>query len=216
MHKNKINILIDRIKGDFIADTSGHDWHHIMRVYNNSIYIQSIEGGDLEIISLGALLHDISDYKLNGGHADKGGEVSAEILKELGYDESTIKTVAELVDHISYKGANVADKVVSIEQQIVQDADRLDAIGAMGVARAFAYGGHKNRPIYAPEVNPEMHDSFEKYADSKSHTINHFYEKLLLLKDRMHTDTAKQMANERHVFMEQFLAQFYKEWNAEN
>ena len=212
----KIDILISKIKSNFENDFSGHDWHHILRVYQNSLHIQSIEGGNLEIVSLGALLHDISDHKMNGGQINKGGEEASKILFEIGYDHSIIDQVAQLVDNVSYKGANVSDKAISIEQQIVQDADRLDAIGAIGIARAFAFGGNKNRPIYSPKVNPVLHNSFEQYAHSKSHTINHFYEKLLLLKDRMHTETGKKMAAERHEYMEKFLKQFYKEWNTEN
>lgn len=214
--EQEINTLTDRIKSRFENDFSGHDWHHIMRVYQNAMHIQSIEGGDAELVSLGALLHDISDHKMNGGLINKGGEEASIILTELGYDPSMIAKVAVLVDNISYKGALVSDKVISLEQQIVQDADRLDAIGAIGIARAFAFGGNKNRPIYTPETTPEMHSSFQQYATSKSHTINHFYEKLLLLKDRMHTKTGKKMAEERHRFMKDFLEQFYKEWKAEN
>lgn len=213
---DNVNRLISKIKRHFENDFSGHDWHHILRVYRNAMYIQSVEGGDAEIVSLGALLHDISDHKMNGGLLNKGGEEAAKILREIGYDDDTIFKVAELVDNISYKGAQVEDKVISLEQQIVQDADRLDAIGAIGIARAFAYGGNRNRPMYTPEVGPVLHDSFEQYAHAKSHTINHFYEKLLLLKDRMHTATGKRMAEERHQVMEDFLAQFYKEWNAEH
>ncbi len=213
---NKTDTLISKIKSHFENDFSGHDWHHILRVYRNAMYIQSIEGGDAEIVSLGALLHDISDHKMNGGLMNKGGEEASKILSEIGYEKETIEKVAELVDNISYKGAQVNDKVISLEQQIVQDADRLDAIGAIGIARAFAFGGNKNRPIYTPEIDPVLHDSFEQYANSKSHTINHFYEKLLLLKDRIHTKTGKRMAEERHQVMEDFLKQFYKEWNSEN
>lgn len=210
-----IEALISRIRSHFENDFSGHDWHHIMRVYRNALYIQAKEGGDREIVALGALLHDISDHKMNGGQLDKGGEEAARILLDMNVGQDTVDKVSLLVDNISYKGANVADKVISLEQQIVQDADRLDAIGAIGIARAFAFGGNRNRPIYEPEIQAELHDSFEQYAHAKSHTVNHFYEKLLLLKDRMHTETGKRMAEERHVFMENFLRQFYKEWNAE-
>lgn len=212
----KINLLIEHIKPFFEQDNSGHDWFHIQRVYENALYIQSFEGGDPEVVALTALLHDISDHKLNGGHMNKGGEEAAKVLRQLEYDPVIIDRVSALIDHISYKGSHVADKAICIEQQIVQDADRLDAIGAIGIARAFAYGGHKDRPMYTPHIQPEIHDSFEKYANAKSHTINHFYEKLLLLKDRMHTETGKRMAQERHDFMELFLKQFYKEWNSEN
>ena len=211
----QIQKLVDKIRSQFEHDTSGHDWHHIMRVYRTSMHIQQHEGGDAEIIALGALLHDISDHKMNGGILNHGGIVTAGILEEMGYPAETIAQVSLLVDNISFKGANVNDKTISLEQQIVQDADRLDAIGAIGIARAFAYGGHKNRPMYVPETAPELHDSFEAYASSGTHTINHFYEKLLLLKDRMHTETARKIAAARHDVMVRFLDQFYKEWNSE-
>lgn len=209
----KIIKLQGDIQSHFENDTSGHDWFHIMRVYKNALIIQQQEGGNAELVALGALLHDISDHKMNGGILNKGGEVAAGILKNHGFEHQLIEKVVELVDNVSYKGAKVEDKIISLEQQIVQDADRLDAIGAIGIARAFAFGGHKNRPMYIPDLKHELHDSFEQYANAKSHTINHFHEKLLLLKDRMHTPSAKKMAMERHDIMVQFLDQFYKEWD---
>lgn len=212
---HKINLLIHKIKGQFESDSSGHDWYHILRVFELSKYIQAHEGGDEIVVQLGALLHDISDHKMNGGKLNHGGIVSRQLLEEVEFDPEIIEKVVKLVDHISYKGALVKDEIISLEQQIVQDADRLDAIGAIGIARAFAYGGAKNRPMYVPDAAPELHTSFEQYASSQSHTVNHFYEKLLLLKDRMHTPTAKKIAAKRHQFMEDFLTQFYKEWNAE-
>ncbi|TXI85499.1 MAG: HD domain-containing protein [Crocinitomicaceae bacterium] len=212
---HKINLIIDKIQNHFINDTSGHDWFHILRVYKLSQYIQSHEGGDEIVVQLGALLHDISDHKLNGGLLNDGGVVARQLLEELDFDAETIEKVVLLVDNISYKGALVQDKIISLEQQIVQDADRLDAIGAIGIARAFAYGGSKNRPMFTPDFSPEMHSSFEQYAHAESHTINHFYEKLLLLKDRMHTETAKRIAEKRHRLMEEFLDNFYNEWNTE-
>lgn len=148
---------------------------------------------------------------MNGGILNHGGVIAKEILVELNYSVEIIDQVVALVDNISFKGALVEDKKISLEQQIVQDADRLDAIGAVGIARAFAFGGNKNRPIYQSNVEPTLHDSFEDYAVSKSHTINHFYEKLLLLKDRFNTETGKKLAVERHQVMENFLNQFFKE-----
>lgn len=208
--------LIDKIKeivyAEFLHEATGHDWHHIERVYSNACYIQSIEGGNKTIIELAALLHDISDHKFNGGKLDEGGKVAYNLLMENGCDEKTAETVRQIVDSVSFKGANVEDKMTMLEGKIVQDADRLDALGAIGIARAFAFGGNRNRPIYDPSSSPVLHDSFDTYAASKSHTINHFYEKLLLLKDRLHTQTAKKMGEERHIYMENFLSQFYDEW----
>ena len=208
--------LIETIKNivysSFQNDATGHDWHHIERVYNMSIYLHEKEGGDKTVIELAALLHDISDHKLNGGKLNIGGQVGYELLRKNGCPKIIAEKVRCIIDSVSFKGANVKDKTTSWEAKIVQDADRLDAIGAIGIARAFAYGGNKNRPIFEPEVKPTFHDSFEQYAKDKSHTINHFHEKLLLLKDRLHTDTAIIIGNERHQFMRAFLEQFNKEW----
>jgi uncharacterized protein len=163
-------------------------------------------------VRLLAILHDVSDHKLNGGKLNQGGIEAAKIMRKIGINADIIDIVSPLVDEISFKGAAVSDKNSSLESKIVQDADRLDAIGAIGIARAFAYGGSRGRPMYAPEIAAELHDSFEVYANAKSHTINHFHEKLLLLADRMHTKTGIELAKERHDFMIQFLAQFHKEW----
>lgn len=209
-----IEKVYEKVKAQFESDTTGHDWHHIQRVVDVALYLQDKEGGDREIVELAALLHDISDHKLNGGKLNHGGEVATEILNELGFPSEKTLKIAKIIDGVSYKGAGVADKMNTLEGRIVQDADRLDAIGAIGIARAFAYGGHNNRPIYSPEAVPEMHDSFENYVNGKSHTINHFYEKLLLLKDRLHTDTAREIGLQRHNFMEKYLEQFFNEWNS--
>ena len=202
------------IKEQFSGEGSGHDWYHIERVYKMACAIQDKEGGDREIVELAALLHDISDHKLNGGKLNAGGNEARKLLLELNYDPERTERIAQIVDSVSYKGALVEDQMDSLEGKIVQDADRLDAIGAIGVARAFAFGGSRNRPLYEPESTPELHENFEHYARSQSHTINHFYEKLLLLKNRLHTDTARKIGEERHEFMERFLDQFYSEWNA--
>jgi uncharacterized protein len=211
-----VKTILEHVKNQFESDTTGHDWFHIERVYKMACHLQAKEGGDLEIIQLAALLHDISDHKMNGGKLNEGGNVALQLLLENGYEEKKAKIVANIVDGVSFKGALVKDLQISIEGKIVQDADRLDAIGAMGIARAFAYGGSKNRPIYEPSVLPELHDDFKKYATAKSHTINHFYEKLLLLKDRLHTKTAQVIGLKRHQIMEAFLVQFYDEWNLTN
>jgi uncharacterized protein len=202
------------IKEQFSGEGSGHDWHHIERVYKMACAIQEKEGGDREIVELAALLHDISDHKLNGGKLNAGGGEARKILQSLNYDKEKTELIAKIVDGVSYKGAHVKDQMDSLEGKIVQDADRLDAIGAIGIARAFAYGGSRNRPLYEPEQSPEMHNSFEQYANAQSHTVNHFYEKLLLLKNRLNTATARKIGEERHEFMERFLDQFYSEWNA--
>jgi uncharacterized protein len=208
-----MNLLIAYLKEKFKTDATGHDWHHIERVYRNALFIQEKEGGDQQIIALTSLLHDIDDHKFNGGKLNNGKETAYALLIEFNFDKHIAQKVSELVDEISYKGNGVKDQMSCLESKIVQDADRLDAIGAIGIARAFAYGGNKNRPIYEPEMLPQYFDQFEQYANNKSHTINHFYEKLLLLKDRMHTETGKKLAMERDLFLKQFLTQFEKEWN---
>lgn len=207
--------IINEIKSQFLHDHSGHDWHHIERVYKLAVHIQSEVGGDLEVVELAALLHDISDHKMNGGKLNDGGNVAREILSKYEISNEKIEHVCSVIDSVSYKGANVADSTSSLEAKIVQDADRLDAIGAIGIARAFAYGGNKNRPIYVPDMKAELHDTFEAYANAEGHTINHFYEKLLLLKDRLHTPTAKNIGEKRHQIMLNFLSDFYAEWNSE-
>lgn len=209
--------VVDRIsvsiRSQFEADSSGHDWHHIQRVLNMSRFIHSKEGGDLLVIELAALLHDISDYKLNGGKLNEGGIVATQIMKKFEIDSETIEKVVYIIDNISYKGANTPAEMTSLEGMIVQDADRLDAIGAIGVGRTFAYGGHKGQAMYDPSLSTTMHSSFEEYATAKSSTINHFYEKLLLLTDRLNTRTAKEIGRRRHEFMQQFVDEFMLEWN---
>lgn len=205
--------VINEIKQQFEGEATGHDWHHIMRVYNLSKFIQSKEGGDIETIELAALLHDISDHKFNGGKLNEGGIVATEILQRHGASTELIEKVKYIVDNISYKGANVKAEMNSLEGQIVQDADRLDAIGAIGIARTFAYGGSRNQPIYEPDGEIELHDTFEAYANAKTNSINHFYEKLLLLKDRLNTPTGKELGEKRHQIMEDFLKDFHHEWN---
>lgn len=167
------------------------------------------------VIELAALLHDVSDYKFNGGDEDKGGEVSFQAIVECGGSGELAQKIKDIVNSVSYKGANVDDTTTSLEAKVVQDADRLDAIGAIGIARTFAYGGHAGNPIHDPEIPHRLHSSFEAYKASKSTTINHFYEKLLLLSDKMHTKTAQKIAVERTVYMQDFLSRFYSEWNNE-
>lgn len=197
----------------FSKEEAHHDWYHIERVFNLSLYLQEKEGGDVEIIALTALLHDISDYKLNGGQLNGNAGAASMLMQETGYDQPTIDRVCNIIDKISYKGAGVQDEGTEIELQIVRDADRLDAIGAIGIARAFHYGGSRNRSLFAPDNKPELHTSFEDYSKSNSHTMNHFHEKLLLLKERLSTKTAREIGEKRHALMEQFTNAFYEEWN---
>jgi uncharacterized protein len=208
--------LKNHIKSRFENLDGSHDWFHILRVHQTSLKLADSEPtADKSVVSILALLHDISDHKLNGGLFNQGSSAAQMVLTELEADAYLIEKVCPLVDEISFKGAGVEDAPSCIESKIVQDADRLDAIGAIGIARAFSFGGSKNRPLFVPTMAPEFHDDFQTYASSKSHTINHFYEKLLLLKDRMHTQEAKRLAEERHAFMLAFLKQFENEWGKE-
>jgi uncharacterized protein len=203
------------IKHEFRDDSSGHDWWHIYRVWKNSLAICQYEIADVFTVELAALLHDLDDWKLTP--SDDGSPRRATAwLRQMGVDEAVSAHVCDIIAHLSFKGAGVENKISTIEGMIVQDADRLDAIGAVGIGRAFAYGGHAGRPIYDPDEPPQMHASFEQYKSSQSATINHFYEKLLLLKDRMNTETAKKIAAERHAFMEQFLDRFLNEWDGKD
>ncbi len=193
----------------------GHDWFHIERVYKNALLIAQEESCDLMVVKLGALLHDIADSKFHDGDETVGPKIARDFLEKEGVAEETIAHVINIIDHISFKGGNFERKFSSKELQIVQDADRLDAIGAIGIARCFNYGGFKNRVIYDPAIQPNLTMSKEEYKKSQSPTINHFYEKLLLLKDKMNTQTGKKIAAERHRYMENFLSQFYAEWDGE-
>jgi len=191
----------------------GHDWFHVERVYKNALLIAQEEPCDLLVVKLGALLHDIADSKFHGGDEHIGPQKARAFLESQYVDQSTIDHVLQIIENISFKGGNFEKTFHSKELEIVQDADRLDAIGAIGIARTFNYGGFKNRPIYNPSIQPNLHMSKEEYKNSEAPTLNHFYEKLLLLKDRMNTPTGKKIALERHRFMEHFLSQFYAEWD---
>ena len=196
------------------GDSSGHDWWHIDRVRRNSLNIAREEGADPFVTELAALLHDIADWKFHGGDDTAGPRAARQWLVHCEVDPVVIEQVCEIVATISFKGAGVATEMQTLEGRCVQDGDRLDAIGAVGIARAFAFGGHFGRAMYDPEVPPELHRSFAAYKQKGGPTINHFYEKLLLLKDRMQTATGTRLAQERHQFMETFLAQFFAEWNS--
>src|SRR5690554_3480464 len=210
--KKAIKSIENFMRTKFENEGTGHDWYHIDRVRRNALDIQKSEGGNPEIIELAALLHDISDHKFNGGDYKKGGRVAYDILKNEGLDDEICKKISYIIDNVSFKGSAEKIELDLLEGKIVQDADRLDAIGAIGIARTFAYGGAVGNPIYDPNVLPIANLTKDVYKNNRSHTINHFYEKLLLLKDRMHTQTARRIANERTRFMEAFLDQFYKEW----
>lgn len=193
----------------------GHDWFHIERVFKNSLSIAGGEVCDTNVVLLAALLHDIADSKFHNGDETIGPKIAREFLENENVDEATIQHVISIIENISFKGGNTQNLFSSIELDIVQDADRLDAIGAIGIARAFNYGGFKNRPLYNPNIAPNLQMSKEEYKNSQAPTLNHFYEKLLLLKDKMNTETGKQIAKERHRYMEGFLSQFYAEWDGE-
>ncbi len=193
----------------------GHDWFHIERVYKNALLIAEGEDCDLIVVKLGALLHDIADSKFHGGDETVGPKTARTFLESQNVKEDIILHVIAIIENISFKGGNFEKKFNSKELEIVQDADRLDAIGAIGIARTFNYGGFKNRPLYNPNIQPNMNMNKEEYKNSESPTLNHFYEKLLLLKDKMNTETGKKIAQKRHDFMVTFLSQFYAEWDGE-
>ncbi len=197
------------IKQHFEDESSGHDWWHIFRVRNLALKIAAHEGGYLFIIEMAALLHDLDDWKLTN---DNKVSKTEHWLKTIEIEKKVANKILEIIEQVSFKGAKVKTNAITLEAKIVQDADRLDAIGAIGIARTFAYGGNKNRLIHHPDSKPEMHDSFEAYKKTTAPTINHFYEKLLLLKDRLNTKTAIDLAKSRHRFMEDFLEQFFNEW----
>ena len=209
-----IRNTVEFVKETLAEAEGGHDWYHIERVWLTARYIREKEGaGDLLTIELAALLHDISDAKFNGGDDEMGSRMASEFLTKLGLDEDLVKHVHSIIQHVSYKGGFSQDQISTMEFQIVQDADRLDAIGAIGIARAFNYGGFKNRPIHLPEKPLQEYNDSKAYHKSDAPTINHFYEKLLKLKDLMNTATGKKMAEERHNYMLGFLDRFYSEWD---
>ena len=214
------------MKHDIIARTAdhvrrllsiegSHDWFHVERVWRTALAIGREEGADLLVVELAALLHDVADWKFAGGDHEAGPRASEMWLSVLGVSPAVIAHVCSIISGLSFKGAGVATPMPTLEGQVVQDADRLDALGAIGIARAFAYGGHKGRALYDPAIPPQPHDSFEAYKKSSGPTINHFYEKLLLLKDRMNTRTGKRLADGRHAFMTKFLEEFFNEWEGE-
>ncbi|WP_159946439.1 HD domain-containing protein [Polaribacter septentrionalilitoris] len=216
MNQEKIiENTIEFVKEELKNAEGGHDWFHIERVFRNAILISREEKVDVFVVSLAALLHDIADPKFHNGDEKIGPKkakaflISQKVPKEIG------KHVVKIVKNVSFKNSleKKGEKFTSIELEVVQDADRLDAIGAIGIARCLNYGGFKNRPLYDPSILPNLNMTKEEYKNSTAPTINHFYEKLLLLKDKMNTKTGKRIANQRHSYMEGFLKQFYNEWN---
>ncbi|MEI6140710.1 MAG: HD domain-containing protein [Mariniphaga sp.] len=200
----------DFVKSLLESDSSGHDWWHIHRVRGTALMIAKEEGADLFLVELAALLHDVDDWKLSD---NEGGLPNAKKwLQSIDIEDDTIDKVCSIIEGVSFKGAGVGTETNDLECKVLQDADRLDAIGAIGIARAFAYGGSRGRKIYDPEIQPIQHTDFDHYKKSVGTTVNHFYEKLLLLKDRMQTPTGRKIAEQRHEFMVRFLDQFYDEW----
>jgi len=213
---NKPDIIertADHVRQVHSADSSGHDWSHVDRVRKLAVRIGQAEGADLFVAELAALLHDIADWKFHGGDEMAGPRAAREWL---GVERPIVDQVCDIIARLSFKGAGVADHMPTLEGQVVQDADRLDAIGAIGIARTFAYGGHAGRALHDPAVPPQQHDTFEQYKQGTGPSVNHFYEKLVLLRDRMNTVTARKIAEQRHEVMQQFLEQFLREWNLDD
>ena len=214
---SKKEIIIEATKV-FVKETlkgaeAGHDWFHTLRVYNNARLIAKSESVDLYIVALGALLHDIADSKFHNGDDTVGPRVARKFLLQHNVDSFVINSVIDIINNISFnKSLETNNKPNSIELDVLQDADRLDAIGAIGIARCFNYGGFKNRKLFDPSIKPNLKMSKKEYKNSKAPTINHFYEKLLLLSDKMNTKTGKKIAKERHQFMTEYLDQFHAEW----
>lgn len=209
---DKIAQIIIFVKEQLAGAEAGHDWFHIERVWKTSLLILKKEQAREDVVNYAALLHDIADSKFHRGDEEIGPQTAAIFLRSIAIDESTIEHVVQIIRNMSFKASLGEVSFHSKELEIVQDADRLDAIGAIGIARAFHFGGFKNREIYNPAISPQPGQDKTTYKNSTSPTINHFYEKLLLLKERMNTQTAREIAEGRHTYMENFLQQFYAEW----
>lgn len=216
--ENFTSSLVERvaaqIKARFLAESSGHDWHHIHRVWRLASQIATQEGANQQVVELGALVHDIADWKFHGGDDKAGPREAALLLMREGAPQSIIAPVVDIVATISFKGAGVSTAMQTLEGKCVQDADRLDAIGAIGIARCFAYGGYAGRLMYDPDLPPVLHATAEAYKAAKGTSLNHFYEKLFLLKDRMNTSSGRALAESRHQVMQDFVAQFLAEWDS--
>lgn len=210
-----INKTIKFTKEKLSNETTGHDWWHTYRVFKVACHIAEKENAEMLIVKLSSLLHDIADWKFNNGDENIGSKVAENFLRRSDLDTESIDHIAQIIRSVSFKGSNVKKEALTLEGSIVQDADRIDALGAIGIARVFAYGGYKGNKIYDPAIEPVIHNSFEEYKNHVGTSINHFYEKLLLLKNQMNTETGKAIATKRHRFMEDYLEKFYKEWNLE-
>jgi len=215
---NKQEIIrktVEFVKYTLSDAEGGHDWWHTYRVWKSAKHIAQHEDVDLFIVELGALLHDIADSKFHGGDEQIGPQKARVFLQSNQVDENVIDHIEKIISNISFKGGQLPQKFKSPELDVIQDADRLDAMGAIGIARTFNYGGHKGNPIYDPGCKPNLHLTKDEYKNSKAPTLNHFYEKLLLLRERMNTKAGRKMAEQRHKFMIAYLDQFYKEWDGE-
>lgn len=214
--KDLIQNTVSFVKKELETAEAGHDWWHILRVWNNAKNIAKHETCNSLVVELSALLHDIADPKFHNGDEEIGPQKATTFLMDQGVSKDILQSVIYIIRHISFKNSfQQEDFTITPELAIVMDADRLDALGAIGIARTFHYGGYKNREIYNPNIPPVAYENKEAYKNSTAPTLNHFYEKLLKLKDGMHTNTGKQLAEERHTFMEQYLEHFYREWNGE-
>ncbi len=214
-HEEVIAKTRQYVKETLSGDATGHDWWHIERVTNTALALAKDEGADPYLTELAALLHDIADWKFNEGDESVGPDKARIWLEKLGVETQIVDEAEFVVRHISFKGATNKTPMRTLEGQVVQDADRLDALGAIGIARAFAFGGSRNRPMYDPAVGPQKHSDFAAYRATldNSTTINHFYEKLLLIKDRMNTPSGRKLAEKRHKFIELYLEEFFAEWD---
>lgn len=210
--QDKIQLTVNFVKKELANAEAGHDWWHIERVWKTAKEIAKHEEVNLDVVEFAALLHDIADSKFHNGDEEIGPQKAGSFLKSINIDDETVLHVQQIIRNMSFKASLGVLSFSSPEMLVVQDADRLDAIGAIGIARAFTYGGFKNRELYNPAIPPQINQSKEAYKSTTAPTINHFYEKLLLLKDKMNTVTGKQMAQQRHDFMLQYLEQFYGEW----
>ena len=210
--RQTVEKTVQLVKEKLGDDSTGHDYFHIMRVRALAVRLAGEEGADAYVVELAALLHDIADWKFHDGDLNAGPRVASEWLHSLNEKPETIEKVANIIKEVSYKGAGVKTTPASLEGKVVQDADRLDALGAIGIARTFAYGGKFERPMYDPDQPPVMHQTFEEYKNSRGSTLNHFYEKILLLKERLNTNAARALADERHKYVEEFVERFLEEW----
>lgn len=213
MKHSIINNTVKFVQQTLNDAEGGHDWWHIYRVWNTTKLLLKTEEADALVCELGALLHDIADHKFHEKGEEKGINMALRFLKDQELEDDKLEAILDIIRNVSFSKNIHSKKNYSKELQIVQDADRIDALGAIGIARTFNYGGFKNRKIYDPEIKPKVYESANDYVKSDAPTLNHFYEKLLLLKDLMNTETGKKLALERNRYMEDFLNQFYKEWN---